>query len=124
MAAHREDAVVGRLPAFLADRTAVPLRGMIWTCELIDEPWVTALLGDIAVSTGISGSGAKPRSERLANAAIGTLERRGGLEIVAQLARVQAKVRKKSILAGVTRTLQEYGFADLSETAQIQPSKA
>ncbi|MFI9836145.1 DUF4132 domain-containing protein [Nonomuraea sp. NPDC051941] len=92
---------------FLRERTAVPLRGMVWTCELIDKPWVTALLGDVAVATGtgIGGSGANARSEILANAAIGVLARRGGLEVVAQLARVQAKVRKKTILAGVAKTL-------------------
>ncbi|WP_062431294.1 DUF4132 domain-containing protein [Herbidospora daliensis] len=92
---------------YLHERTAVPLRGMVWTCELIDEPWVTALLGDVAVAagTGIGGSGANSRSELLANAAVGVLARRGGLEVVGQLARVQAKVRKKTILAGVTRTL-------------------
>ncbi|WP_433430774.1 DUF4132 domain-containing protein [Nonomuraea sp. CA-141351] len=93
---------------FLRERTAVPLRGMVWTCELIDEPWMTALLGDVAVTcgTGIGGSGANARSELLANAAIGVLARRGGLEVVPQLARVQAKVRKKTILAGVNRTLE------------------
>ncbi|MGN9842301.1 DUF4132 domain-containing protein [Nonomuraea sp. H19] len=115
LAAHRE--VTFRPPhrdeawtsvVFLHERTAVPLRGMIWTCELIDAPWVTALLGDVAVTcgTGIGGSGANARSEMLANAAIGVLARRGGLDVVAQLARVQAKVRKKTILAGVNRTLE------------------
>ncbi|MFC5818766.1 DUF4132 domain-containing protein [Nonomuraea harbinensis] len=92
---------------FLRERTAVPLRGMVWTCELVDQPWVTSLLGDVAVTTGtgIGGTGANARSEKLANAAIGVLGRRGGLEVVAQLARVQAKVRKKTILAGVARTI-------------------
>jgi hypothetical protein len=68
---------------------------------------VTPLLGEVAVATGtgIGGSGADARSEMLANAAIGVLARRGGLEVVAQMARVQAKVRKKTILAGVARTL-------------------
>ncbi|MEV0595562.1 DUF4132 domain-containing protein [Nonomuraea cavernae] len=93
---------------FLRERTAVPLRGMVWVCELIDRPWVTALLGDVAVTTGtgVGGSGANARSEMLANAAIGVLARRGGLEVVAQLARVQAKVRKKTILSKVDRTLE------------------
>ncbi|GAA2204914.1 hypothetical protein GCM10009850_006100 [Nonomuraea monospora] len=102
---------------FLRERTATTLRGLIWTCELIDEPWVTPLLGDVAVTTGtgIGGSGANARSELLANAAIGVLSRRGGLEVVAQLARVQAKVRKKTILAAVDRTLNEVaGQAGLS----------
>lgn len=93
---------------YLNEFTSLALRGMVWTCELVDEPWVTALLGDVAVATGtgMGGSGSNSRSERLANAAIGVLARRGGLEVIAQLARVQAKVRKKAILARVDKTLE------------------
>ncbi|MFI7708191.1 DUF4132 domain-containing protein [Nonomuraea sp. NPDC049480] len=93
---------------YFHERTAVLLRGMIWTLDLVDEPWVTGLLGDVAVATGtgIGGSGANSRSELVANAAIGALARRGGLDVVTQLARVQAKVRKKSILSKVDRTLE------------------
>ncbi|WP_336213739.1 DUF4132 domain-containing protein [Nonomuraea sp. LPB2021202275-12-8] len=93
---------------YFHERTRALVRGIVWTCELIDEPWVTGLLGDVAVAagTGIGGSGPNSRSERTANAAIGVLARRGGLEVVAQLARVQAKVRKKSILRLVAGTLE------------------
>jgi hypothetical protein len=115
--------ILGRMPAYreglwhngyqevvtyLRERTADLLRGMIWTCELIDEPWVTVLLGDVAVvtATGIGGSGPNSRSERVANAALGVLGRRGGTEVVAQLSRVQAKVRRKSVLAKVKQILE------------------
>ncbi|MBG0831649.1 DUF4132 domain-containing protein [Planomonospora sp. ID67723] len=93
---------------YLRERTAELLRGMIWTCELIDEPWVTGLLGEVALatSTGIGGSGPNSRSERVANAALGVLARRGGTEAVTQLARIQAKVRRKSILAKVKQILE------------------
>ncbi|MFI7698503.1 DUF4132 domain-containing protein [Nonomuraea sp. NPDC049480] len=103
---HRDERWTGVV--FLRRRTAVPLRGMVWACELIHEPWVTTVLGDVAVTcgTGVGGSGANARSEMLANAATGVLARRGGLDVVAQLARVQAKVRKKTILAAVSRTLE------------------
>ncbi|WP_271221559.1 DUF4132 domain-containing protein [Streptosporangium carneum] len=92
---------------FLHGRTAVPVRGMVWTCELIDEPWVPQLLGDLALTcgTGIGGSGANCRSEMLANAAVNVLARRGGLDTVAALARVQVKVRKKTVLANVAHAL-------------------
>jgi hypothetical protein len=104
----RRDDYEWTVVTYLHERTATLLRGMLWACEPVDEPWVTALLGDVAVATGtgIGGSGANARSELLANAAIGVLARRGGPDVVAQLARVQAKVRKKSILAGVNRTLE------------------
>ncbi|SNT62125.1 protein of unknown function [Streptosporangium subroseum] len=115
VAAHREKKIDHRTDegyewtetVFLHERTAVPVRGMVWTCELIDEPWVIGLLGDVALTcgTGIGGSGANCRSERLANAAVNVLSRRGGLDTVASLARVQVKVRKKSVLNNVARTL-------------------
>ncbi|MGW3368607.1 DUF4132 domain-containing protein [Streptosporangium canum] len=114
--------ILGRVPAYregpwhngyheavtyLRERTADLLRGMIWTCEPIDEPWVTGLLGEVALATatGIGGSGPNSRSERVANAALGVLARRGGTEVVAQLSRVQAKVRRKSILTKVKQIL-------------------
>ncbi|GAB1822174.1 DUF4132 domain-containing protein [Herbidospora sp. RD11066] len=114
LAAHRERSFGRRHDGhewtetvFLHDRTAVSLRGMLWTCRLIDEPWVIPLLGDCAVTcgTGIGGAGANSRSEKLANAAVGTLDHKGDLSAVPHLARVQAKVRKKSVLAAVARAL-------------------
>ncbi|MBG0831434.1 DUF4132 domain-containing protein [Planomonospora sp. ID67723] len=51
----------------------------------------------------------------LANAAVNVLARRGGLETVAPLARLQVKVRKKTVLNNVARTLdavaEEAGLA-------------
>jgi hypothetical protein len=92
---------------FLTERTSIALRGMVWTCALINEPWVARLLGDLAVicGVGIGGTGANCRSEMLANAAVHVFARRGGLDAVPALARVQAKVRKKSVLNNVARTL-------------------
>ncbi|GAA3314486.1 hypothetical protein [Nonomuraea dietziae] len=64
--------ILGRLPAYrespwntgyrdevtyLQQRTAELARGMVWTCELTDEPWVTGLLGDVAVATGTGMGG-------------------------------------------------------------------
>ncbi|MFG2075739.1 DUF4132 domain-containing protein [Nonomuraea maritima] len=92
---------------FLKSRTAIAVRGMVWTCALIDEPWVLGLLGDVAVTCGVGlgGTGANCRSELLANAAVNVCARRAGLDTVPVLARVQAKVRKKSVLNNVARTL-------------------
>ncbi|MGV9325883.1 DUF4132 domain-containing protein [Streptosporangium sandarakinum] len=121
IAAHREKRVDHRADngyewtetVFLHERTAVPVRGMVWTCALLDEPWVVPLLGDVALTcgTGVGGSGANCRSERLANAAVNVLARRGGLETVAPLARLQVKVRKKTVLNNVARTLDEVAAA-------------
>lgn len=111
LAAHRERRVRNQWgdedTIFLHQRTARALRGMVWTCELIDEPWVAPLLGDVALTCGVGmgGSGANCRSELLANAAVATLARRGGLDVVAALAKVTVKVRKKTVLANVSRAL-------------------
>ncbi|MFC4122563.1 DUF4132 domain-containing protein [Nonomuraea zeae] len=121
VAAHRETPAERRITAhgeraltvFLDERTILPVRGMVWTCELIDRPWVPGLLGDLAVTcgTGFGGTGANCRSEKLANAAVNVLARRGGLDTVSPLARVQVKVRRKSVLAGVAETLDAVAAA-------------
>ncbi|GAA4188065.1 hypothetical protein GCM10022252_22660 [Streptosporangium oxazolinicum] len=104
---HRHDTHEWTTTTYLNERTAVALRGLIWTCGLIDEPWVVPLLGEVALAagTGIGGSGPNSRSEKLVNAALLVLAEHGGLEVVAPLARMQTKVRKRSILAKVARTL-------------------
>ncbi|MEU6711659.1 DUF4132 domain-containing protein [Nonomuraea sp. NPDC046802] len=125
VAAHREQTFQHRsaegyewkTTVFLDERTAVPMRGMVWTCALIDRPWVPGLLGDVALTcgVGIGGTGANCRSEKLANAAVNVLALRGGLDGVGALARVQAKVRKKTVLQNVARTLDAVaGEAGLS----------
>src|SRR5437868_356440 len=80
---------------------------MVWTCSLIDEPWVVPLLGNVAVTTGTGrgGSSIVARSEKIANAVVGTLARRGGLDIAGSLARLQAKARRRPLLELVERTL-------------------
>lgn len=104
---HRNGDHTWTTTTYLHERTATLLRGMVWTCELIDEPWTVPLLGEVALAAGIGigGSGPNSRCEMLVNAALLVLAGRGGLEVVAPLARMQAKVRKKSILARVARTL-------------------
>ena len=103
LAAHREQPFPSRWggehPVFLHQRTAHALRGMVWTCELIDESWVTPLLGDVALTCGVGtgGTGADSRSELVANAAVSTLARRGGLDVVDALAKVTVRVRRKSV---------------------------
>ncbi|MCA2223307.1 hypothetical protein [Nonomuraea aurantiaca] len=102
VATHRESREPGGR-VFLARRTALPLRGMLWTCEVIDEPWVSTLLGDVATNCGLGRNGTRGaavcRNERLANAALNVLAKRGGLDTVGILARVPAKLRRPALLA-------------------------
>jgi hypothetical protein len=92
---------------YLDEDTANLLRGMLWTLELIDGDWPVPVLGDVAVAaaTGMGGAAANARSEVLANAAVKVLAKRPEDAAVAQLARVQAKAKKKTILKGVSRAL-------------------
>jgi hypothetical protein len=96
---------------YLDQNTAVLLRGMLWSLESVQAEWVVPLLGDVAVAagTGIGGSGANARNERVANSAVWVLGRRPEEAVVAQLARVQAKVRKRTILAEVDKALKAVG---------------
>ncbi|MFF3672204.1 DUF4132 domain-containing protein [Microtetraspora malaysiensis] len=108
VATHRENREPGGR-VFLARHTALPLRGMLWTCEVIDAPWVSTLLGDVAINCGIgrngTGGAAVCRNERLANAALNALAKRGGLDTVGVLARVRAKLRRPALLAKASDAL-------------------
>ncbi|MFI6501394.1 DUF4132 domain-containing protein [Nonomuraea typhae] len=108
VATHRESREPdGRV--FLARPTALPLRGMLWTCEVIDAPWVSTLLGDVAINCGIgrngTGGAAVCRNERLANAALNVLAKRGDLDTAGVLARVRAKLRRPALLAKASAAL-------------------
>ncbi|MER5627292.1 DUF4132 domain-containing protein [Streptosporangium sp. NPDC002544] len=92
---------------FLKGRTVSMARGLIWTCEVIDEPWVPSLLADAAVTcgTGHDGPSSTCRSETVADGAVGVLARRGGPETVTPLALIQTRVRAASVQENVTRAL-------------------
>ncbi|GAA3552550.1 hypothetical protein GCM10022419_036120 [Nonomuraea rosea] len=98
---------------FLDERTVLPVRGMVWACELIDRPWVPGLLADVAVTCGVGlgGTGANCRSEKLATAAVNALARRGGLDTVGPLARIPVKVRRRSVVDGVAEALDAVAAA-------------
>ncbi|MFI7127169.1 hypothetical protein ACIBQ1_15845 [Nonomuraea sp. NPDC050153] len=120
VAAHREqtlenpdaDGYVWTSKTFLDTHTEVLVRGVVWTCELIDQPWVPGLLGDVAVTCGAAlhpghGKGPYLRSQMLANAAVHVLSGRDGLDTVAALVKVRDEVRKRAVLIKVARALDE-----------------
>jgi hypothetical protein len=106
---------------YLDQPTAVLLRGMVWSLEPVEAGWVLPLLGETAVATGtgIGGSGANARCELVANAAVWVLGKRVEKGVVAQLARVRAKVRKRSILAGVAGALDAAASRQGLSTEQL-----
>ncbi|TKK90800.1 DUF4132 domain-containing protein [Herbidospora galbida] len=92
---------------FLKERTIVPLRGLIWTCQVIEDRWVNSLLTNVGLTcaTGSNGMGSTCRCEPLANAIVGVLSRRGGPAAIVPLARIQAKARSRSVQNNLTKAL-------------------
>ncbi|MFF3442813.1 DUF4132 domain-containing protein [Streptosporangium sp. NPDC002721] len=92
---------------FLKEETIVVVRGILWTCQVIDERWVTSLVTDVAMTcgTGSNGMGSTCRCEPVTNAAVGVLARRGGLDVIVPLSRIQAKVRARSVQRNLSLAL-------------------
>ncbi|MGW0593188.1 DUF4132 domain-containing protein [Streptosporangium sp. NPDC002607] len=92
---------------FLKEHTIVVVRGILWTCQVIDERWVTSLVTDVAMTcgTGSNGMGSTCRCEPVTNAAVGVLARRGGLDVIVPLSRIQAKVRARSVQRNLSLAL-------------------
>jgi hypothetical protein len=89
----------------LAGETATLMRGLTWSLEHVTADCVVPALGDLAITAG-TGSGSNARCEILANAAVGVLAKRPEADAVAQLSRILAKVKRKSILNNARRALE------------------
>ena len=83
------------------------VNGLVWAVReqaSEDDTWSLPLLERLAVFTGTGPGGSKLlRSERTASACVRVLAARGTDEAVATLARVRAKVKKKTLAGGSTR---------------------
>ncbi|NJP91757.1 DUF4132 domain-containing protein [Nonomuraea sp. FMUSA5-5] len=99
---------------FLREDTIVVVRGILWSCEVIDERWVTSLVTDVAMTcgTGSNGMGSTCRCEPVTNAAVGVLARRGGLDVIVPLSRIQAKVRARSVQRNLSLALDAVAAAN------------
>lgn len=108
---------------WLHESSALLLRGLALLAGQLDEPWVTPLLGDLAVhaGTGLGGSVSSPRDVMVTNAAVAALT--GRRDAVPHLARAQARIKHRGVLKGVTRALETAaqragtGRSELLETA-------
>ncbi|RAY11721.1 DUF4132 domain-containing protein [Actinomadura craniellae] len=94
---------------YLAEETETTVRGAVWTLERLDAGWVVPLLGEVAEAAATPVQGANVRSEIIANAAVAMLARRPEEAAVARLARLRARVKKKTILNAVGRALDAVG---------------
>ena len=111
--AHRETATTKRWDEeeysvfeWVHESTARLLRGAVLLVADVDEPWVTPLLGDLAVYAGggNGGGASSPRDLVVANAAVAALARRD--DAVPQLARAQTRLKHRGVLKGVAAGLE------------------
>ncbi len=88
------------------ESTASVLRGLALLAGQLDEPWVTPLLGDLALYAGggCGGSASSPRDIVVANAAISALAQRA--DAVPYLARAQARLKHRGVLKYVVKGLE------------------
>ena len=91
---------------WLHESTARLVRGLVLLVAEVDEPWVTPLLGDLAVLAGggNQGNSSSARDVVVANAAVVALAGRD--DSVPQLARAQARLTHRGVLKGVTAGLE------------------
>lgn len=114
LVAHREEQVVE--PSNHGDYTYARyldggnldvVRGLVWAVAALDAPWVSPLLGDLAIVAAVrmTGGWGELRSERLVNASIGSLGERADEASVAQLSRIRSRLRRKTMLKTVDKAL-------------------
>ncbi|MEV2278783.1 DUF4132 domain-containing protein [Nocardiopsis sp. NPDC049922] len=87
------------------------VNGLVWAVQESsseDDTWTLPLLERLAVFTGTGPGGSKLlRSERSASACVRILAARGTDEAVAALARIRARVKKKTLLRVIDKALGE-----------------
>ncbi|GIG70413.1 DUF4132 domain-containing protein [Phytomonospora endophytica] len=114
LVAHREELVVSPsshgdygFPVYLDGGNLDMARGLVWAVATLDAAWVPSLLGDLAVTAAVrmAGGWGELRSERLVNAAIGSLGERADDAAVAQLSRIRSRLRRKTMLKSVDKAL-------------------
>ncbi|MEV0648540.1 DUF4132 domain-containing protein [Phytomonospora sp. NPDC050363] len=114
LVAHREDLIVEdsgygayTTARYLDGANLDAMRGLVWAAASLDAPWVAPLLGDLAIvaAARVTGGWGELRSERLVNAAIGSLGERTDDAAVAQLARARSRLRRKTTLKSVDKAL-------------------
>lgn len=98
------------------------LRGLLWAAADVEADWVVPAVGAVALnsSTGTGGSGGDCRSGRMATTAVAVLSAFGGTQgeqAVDRLGRLQRKIRNRTVLKGITASLQA-----VAERGGITPS--
>jgi hypothetical protein len=109
--------------AFIADRNAEVLKGLAWCCAVTEDERLARALGDAAEACFRKIPQLGARSTRAGNACVGALGSMPGLAAVAQLQRLQARVKQpsalKQILSALTAAAARAGMTrdDLEDLA-------
>jgi hypothetical protein len=77
----------------LLERNCDLLKGLVWTCALVGDEAVSQVVGDVGIACFKKIPGFGARSPRVGNACVATLGLMEGMASVAQLSRLQMKVK-------------------------------
>ncbi|HVM59697.1 MAG TPA: DUF4132 domain-containing protein [Verrucomicrobiae bacterium] len=91
----------------LLDRNSSVLKGLIWLCVLIGDDSVAQAVGDVAVGCFKKIPGFGPRSPKVGNACVTALSLMEGMAPVAQLSRLQMKVKSRVAQNLIGKALDE-----------------
>ena len=105
-------------PAIVEANVAL-VRGAMWAAAAVNEPWVDAILLDIGLHFGTSGTSSNEvRDERLANSAAAALGSRAGSDAIGALGRMKATIGNRNVSKQIAKALEV-----AAERAGISPSE-
>ena len=105
-------------PAIVEANVAL-VRGAMWAAAAVNEPWVDAILLDIGLHYGTSGTSSNEvRDERLANSAAAALGSRAGSDAIGALGRMKATIGNRNVSKQIAKALEV-----AAERAGISPSE-
>ena len=103
----------------VAEANVALVRGAMWAAAVVDQPWVDAILLDIGLHYGTSGTSSNEvRDERLANSAAAALGSRPGSGAIAALGRMKATIGNRNVTKQIAKALEV-----AAERAGISPSE-
>ena len=103
----------------VAEANVALVRGAMWAAAAVDQPWVDAILLDIGLHYGTSGTSSNEvRDERLANSAAAALGSRPGSGAIAALGRMKATIGNRNVSKQIAKALEV-----AAERAGISPSE-
>lgn len=92
--------------AELNPKNAAVLKGLVWCCQVVDDPALSRAVAEVAEAAYRKIPGVGARSVKVGDACIQTLGAMPGQDAVAQLARLRLKIKYAQALAGIEKALE------------------